>query len=158
MRTVMSWRIATVLVVGLSLVSCAGTRPQDLGTKGGRLAPCPDSPNCVSSDAEAGDEVHHIAALVLSGDAADGWRAARETVAGIERTTIVSEPEGYLHAECTSATMRYVDDLELHLRADQGIIAVRSASRVGYGDMGVNRARVEALRARLAERGVVEGG
>lgn len=153
----MDWRIATMLVVGLSLLSCAGTRPEDLGVASGRLTACPDSPNCVSSDAGSADEVHHIAALALSGDASEAWKLAREAVAGTERTEIVVEHEGYLHAESTSALMRYVDDLELHLRPDQGSIAVRSASRVGQGDMGVNRARVEALRARLAERGVVDG-
>ena len=145
--------LAMVLLAGV--VACVGTRPEDLGVASGQLAPCPDSPNCVSSDAS--DEVHGTAALAIRGDAALAWQAARDAVAATERTEIVAEREGYLHAESTSALMRYVDDLELHLRSGQGVIAVRSASRVGYGDMGVNRARVEALRTLLAEQGVVEG-
>ena len=139
--------------VALLQSSCAGTPPSDLGIQDGGLRPCPASPNCVSS--RDTDEVHGIAALALSGDAAAAWSAVREIVAGTERTQIVTETESYLHAESTSALMRYVDDLELALRADEGVIAVRSASRVGYGDMGVNRARVEALRAALVSAGVV---
>jgi uncharacterized protein (DUF1499 family) len=63
--------------------------------------------------------------------------------------------DDYLHAECRSALFRFVDDLEIQLRPGEGIAAVRSASRVGYSDLGVNRKRVESLRAELAEAGVV---
>ena len=72
------------------------------------------------------------------------------------RTEIVASSPGYLHAECTSALMGYVDDLELHMRPSDGVIAVRSASRIGYGDMGVNRKRVEDLRTDLAGNGTVQ--
>jgi uncharacterized protein (DUF1499 family) len=61
----------------------------------------------------------------------------------------------YLHAECASAVFGFVDDLELQLRASEGRIAVRSASRLGRSDLGVNRRRVEALRSELARQGVV---
>jgi uncharacterized protein (DUF1499 family) len=135
------------------LLGCVGPRPDHLGVANGRLAPCPASPNCVSSDAT--DAVHAIAPLTPIGDPSIAWRAVGDAVEATERTVIVSQRAGYLHAESTSALMRYVDDLELQLRAAEGIIAVRSASRVGYGDMGANRARVEALRARLAAQGVV---
>jgi uncharacterized protein (DUF1499 family) len=111
---------------------------------GGRLAPCPRSPNCVSSD--AADAEHGIAPLAL---------AAREAVAALPRTRIVSEGGDSLHAECRSALFRFVDDLELQLRPAEGVIAVRSASRIGYSDLGVNRRRVEALRSALRARGAV---
>ena len=68
---------------------------------------------------------------------------------------MVDEP-GYLHAECQSALMGFVDDLELHAQPDAGRIDVRSASRLGYGDLGVNRRRVETLRANLRAQGLVE--
>ncbi len=141
-----------LLVTGL-LVSCAGTPPADLGVHDAGLQMCPESPNCVSS--RDTDEVHGISALAITGDASAAWAAARKAVAATKRTQIISEDTGYLHAESTSALMRYVDDLELQLRPEENIIAVRSASRVGYGDMGVNRARVEALRAGLVAAGVV---
>jgi uncharacterized protein (DUF1499 family) len=96
-----------------------------------------------------------VADLELAAPAPEAWRAAREAVAALPRTRIVAESEGYLHAECRSALFRFVDDLELHLRADAGRIAVRSASRVGRSDLGVNRRRVEDLRAALRARGVV---
>lgn len=151
----MTWKNAmAVLGTGL-LLSCAGTPPSDLGVGEGGLRLCPESPNCVSS--RDTDEVHGIAALAIAGDSTAAWTAAREIVAATERTRIVTENSGYLHAESTSALMRYVDDLELELRAEDGVIAVRSASRVGYGDMGVNRERVEALRAELVSAGVVRG-
>lgn len=142
-----------MLLMGLlGWIGCAGQRPTDIGVQDARLVPCPSSPNCVSSDAESGDE-HGIAALPLRGTVQDGWRAARAAVAALPRTEIVQESEGYLHAECTSALVGYVDDLELHLRADEGEIAVRSASRIGYSDMGANRARVEDLRSKLEAAG-----
>jgi uncharacterized protein (DUF1499 family) len=68
---------------------------------------------------------------------------------------IVTDSAGYLHAECESAVFGFVDDLELHLRPDEGVIAVRSASRLGYSDVGANRRRVERLRAMLTRLGVV---
>ncbi len=73
----------------------------------------------------------------------------------LPRARIVEETEDYLHAECRSALFGFVDDLELQLRPSESIIAVRSASRLGYSDFGVNRRRVEALRESLAGRGVL---
>jgi uncharacterized protein (DUF1499 family) len=117
---------------------------------GGALAPCPPSPNCVASD--AADAAHRVEPLAFTGSPAEAWRAARTAVAALPRTRIVAETDAWLHAECRSALFRFVDDLELELRPAAGIIAVRSASRVGHSDLGVNRRRVEALRAALAER------
>lgn len=141
-------RSLAILSVGLlGWLSCAGSRPTDIGVSGGSLAPCPSSPNCVSSDAPEGE--HYIAPLPMLGDAEAAWIRVREVVAATPRTTIVTDDGQYLHAECESALMGYVDDLELHLRPADGEIAVRSASRLGYSDMGANRDRVEDLRSRL---------
>jgi uncharacterized protein (DUF1499 family) len=79
----------------------------------------------------------------------------RESVESLPRTKIISETADYLHAECTSAFFGFVDDLELHLRTAEGVIAVRSAARLGYSDLGVNRRRIEDLRALLIKRGIV---
>jgi len=142
---------ALLACVAAGLLACAGKQPGDLGVADARLAPCPPSPNCVSSD--AGDDAHRVAALAVVGNPADFFRAARDAVARLPRTRIVAETPEYLHAECRSALFRFVDDLELHLRARDGVVAVRSASRLGHSDLGVNRRRVEALRAALATRG-----
>jgi uncharacterized protein (DUF1499 family) len=76
-------------------------------------------------------------------------------VAALPRTTVIEETANYLHAQCASALFGFIDDLELHLRESDNIVAVRSASRVGYSDLGVNRRRVEGLREALQARGVV---
>jgi uncharacterized protein (DUF1499 family) len=134
------------------LLSCAGKRPSNLGVSEAKLAPCPSTPNCVSSD-DTGD--HAIAPLRLAKPSAEAWRSVREAVSDLPRTRIVTDEAEYLHAECRSAVFGFVDDLELHLRGEEGIIAVRSASRVGHSDLGVNRRRVEKLRSLLVEKGAV---
>ena len=130
-----------VLVLALG---CAGTPPAK--TPAGTLPPCPDKPNCVSSLAP--DEDHRAEPYRLA--AGVDWAAVRAAVAAMPRTRIVEDRPGYLHAESHSRIFRFVDDLEL-LRSKSGDrVDVRSASRVGYGDWGVNRARVESLREALA--------
>ena len=137
----------------MPLFACSGTRPSNLGIKDSRLAPCPSSPNCVSSD--DADAAHTLSAFGLIMPTRDAWRAVHSTVAGLPRTKIITETDVYLHAECSSAFFGFVDDLELHLRPAQNLIAVRSAARLGHGDFGVNRRRVERLRALLAQQGVI---
>ena len=137
----------------LSLLGWAGRRPAALGVHDGRLAPCAARPNCVSSD--AADAAHRVEPFRLALPAPEAWAAARRAVAKLPRVTVVTEREGYLHAECESRLLRFVDDLELQLRPADGAIAVRSASRLGYSDLGVNRARVEELRERLRAQGAL---
>ena len=137
----------------MAIISCSGKRPGDLGIKASRLAPCPPSPNCVSSDdAEA---AHAIVALQLALAPAQAWPAVQSAVADFPRTEIVAETDDYLHAECSSTVFGFVDDLELHLRPAQNVIAVRSAARLGKSDFGVNRRRVETLRELLRRQGVI---
>ena len=137
----------------MSLFSCSGTRPADLGIKDGRLAACPSTPNCVSSD--AADSAHAIAAFQLVAPPADAWRTLRAALDSLPRTKIIIVSDDYLHAECSSAVFGFVDDLELHLRPLQNSIAVRSAARLGHSDFGVNRKRVENLRLLLRQQGVI---
>jgi uncharacterized protein (DUF1499 family) len=143
---------AVLLIASMLLVSCAGKRPSNLGVSNSGLPPCPSSPNCVSSDAS--DSSHKVPPLQFEVPPTEAWRVARELVSELPRTQIVNETSGYLHAECRSALLGFVDDLELHLRPSEGVIAVRSASRLGYSDFGVNRRRVEVLRASLISRGM----
>ena len=144
---------AMLLIISMPLLSCTGKRPVNIGASDSGLAPCPASPNCVSSDAS--DSSHSIPPLQLDVPPDEGWKTARELVASLPRTHIVQEASGYLHAECQSALFGFVDDLELHLRPAESIIAIRSTSRLGYSDLGVNRRRVEALRQALIKRDVV---
>lgn len=119
----------------------------------GKLPACPESPNCVSSDGPEGS--HYVAPFEISGDPARVWAVVLRTVSAWPRTRVVEEGPDFLRAECRSRLFRFVDDLELQLRPKAGLIAVRSASRVGWSDLGVNRKRVEALREELREEGVV---
>jgi uncharacterized protein (DUF1499 family) len=146
-------RFTGLMVIAALSGSCGPTRAAKLGIRDAALQPCPASPNCVCSDVV--EPSHHVAPLKIAIDAESAWREARDAVAAMPRTSIVEEHDDYLHAECRSPLFRFVDDLELDLRADVGIIAVRSASRLGYSDMGVNRRRVEQLRAVLQARGAV---
>ena len=108
-----------------------------------RFAPPPPKPNCVSSRAAPSDKEHYIEPM--RGKTLEAVRAAMAT---FPRTELVEEAPGYLHYVVTSRLWRFKDDVEIELEGD--VVHVRSASRVGHGDMGVNRARVEALRKALA--------
>lgn len=124
-----------------------------LGINNSKLAACPTSPNCVSSDAVDAD--HYIEPFHLAGSPSEAWPLTQALVAALPRTKLVTLESNYLHAECRSALFGFVDDLELHLRPEERMIAVRSAARLGYTDFGVNRKRVEQLRAELLSRGVI---
>ena len=138
----------------MSLLSCSGHRPSNLGIHNNQLTACPTSPNCVSSDAF--DDGHKVAAFHFNAATTDIWQKIKTSVQDLPRTKIITQTEDYLHAECSSAAFGFVDDLELHLRTTDGIIAVRSASRLGYSDFGVNRKRIETLRSSLKEQGIAD--
>lgn len=146
-------RVVLTSVILMPLFACAGSRPNTLGVKDSRLATCPGSPNCVSSDDD--DAGHTIPAFQLILPADEAWRAVQAVVAKLPRSRIITVTEDYLYAECSSAFLGFVDDLELHLRPAQNVIAIRSAARFGYSDLGVNRRRVQELRSLLAQQGVV---
>ena len=110
------------------------------------LAPCPETPNCVSSLAPKGG--HWVGPLPLRGAPDEAMERLREIVEAMPRTTVDEFADGYLKARCRSLLFRFVDDLELLVDAEAGVIHVRSASRVGRSDLGVNRRRVEEIRAR----------
>jgi len=141
------------------LAGCAGDRPGDLGVRDGRLSPCRPTPNCVASQTDrAADPGHHVAPLAIRDDPEAAWAGLVAAVRAAPRTHIVTERSGYLHAEYASRVFGFVDDLELQLDLSAQIVHVRSASRIGYSDFGVNRARIEALRTRLAGRAPGGGG
>ena len=121
-----------------------------LGIHNGKLAPCPERPNCVSSD--AGDEEHHVEPLSISGNPEQAWDTLKDLCANRSRTTILTVTVDYLHVIEKSRFFGFIDDLEFHLRPEEGIIAVRSASRKGHSDLGANRRRVEQIRRELLSR------
>jgi uncharacterized protein (DUF1499 family) len=139
-----------IVATALVLAGCASVaeRPAD----GQGLAPCPSSPNCVCSNDSGGAA---IAPFAIEGEAENAWRVLREVLEAEPRMEIVAADARYLHAVATTRILRFKDDLEFLLDRDAGTIGVRSASRVGYSDLGANRRRIEALRAQLAARGVI---
>ena len=127
----------------------AGKRPDYLGVKDGRLARPRSTPNCVASQADSADAEHYIAPIAFKGTALDAIAAARKAVEGMKRATVVRHEGNYLYAEFKSQLMGFVDDVEFTYDEKAGLLHVRSASRLGRRDFGVNRARVEALRSRI---------
>lgn len=135
-------RIVVMALGFLGLAGCAGERPHNLGSREGLLAPCPSSPNCVSSQAE--NERHKIAPLAFSGEPDAAFARLKQVVAGRSDTTIVDDVPDYLRVELR--TLLFVDDGEFLLDRTQSVIHVRSASRLGYWDLGKNRSRLEEIR------------
>jgi uncharacterized protein (DUF1499 family) len=127
----------------------AGQRPPNLGVKDGKLAPCPNSPNCVVSQG-AQDGEHAIAPLTYTTDTAAALATLRSVVESQPRTEIIEATDDYLYAEFTSQFMGFVDDVEFFLDPAESVIHVRSASRLGESDLGVNRKRIEAIRTEFA--------
>lgn len=136
----------------LLLSGCSSLWTRDTGLREGRLLPCPDAPHCVSST--AADEGQRVEPLRLSTPGTEGWKTVLAAVAATERTTVVVQQDRYARAEVVSPWGVYTDDLEL-LWDGGARIDVRSSSRIGYYDFKVNRKRVEGLRRRLQDDGVV---
>ena len=131
------------------LAACAGERPDNLGVRGGRLTACPHSPNCVSS--QATDTAHRIAPLAFTEAPESAFARLKQTLVRRGDSTIVEERPGYLRVEFR--TVLFVDDGEFLLDGEQRLIHVRSASRLGYSDLGKNRSRLEELRRQWGETG-----
>jgi uncharacterized protein (DUF1499 family) len=113
-------------------------RPTNLGVKDGLFAPCRRTPNCVSSQADPSDREHYIAPLKAS------LEEVKKAVEALPRTRIVLAHTNYLYVEFRSRLLGFVDDVEFFF--DDAAVQVRSASRLGRRDFGVNRARIEQLR------------
>ena len=110
------------------------------GLVNGQLAACPSSPNCVSSEAGTPDKQKTTPFGRVH------WTSLKNTIEGLGGT-VTESTETYLAAEFRSKIFGFVDDVEVRLDGD--VIHIRCASRVGYGDRGVNRKRAEMLKAAL---------
>lgn len=115
-----------------------------------QLAQCPSSPNCVST--QATDEGHAIAPFRYRKSRAEAKEALKDIVRTLSRTRLVEEDESYLHYEFTSLLLRFVDDVEFVFDDETKTIHFRSASRTGYGDLGVNRKRMEEIRSLVSDK------
>lgn len=111
---------------------------------------CPASPNCVST--QATDESHAIAPFRYRKSRVEAKEALKDIVRALSRTKLVEEDESYLHYEFTSLLLRFVDDVEFLFDDESKTIHFRSASRTGHSDLGVNRKRMETIRALLGHQ------
>jgi len=135
----------------LLISGCSAVRSEDVGST--RLSSCPESPNCVSTEAQ--DNRHKIDAFRLKGDFTKNWPEIQNVVAALPRNALIRADKTYFHATFKSRVFQFVDDLELFLDPLSGIISIRSAARTGYWDFGVNRRRVEQLRHELQGRNLI---
>ncbi len=122
----------------------SGKRPKNLGLKQGKLAPCPNSPNCVASQTKS--EKQFIEPFDPKGNPEQEMSRLKNILCNMKGVTVITSRKDYIHAECRTLLMGFVDDLEFFLDRGEGLIHVRSVSRLGYSDLGKNRKRVEMIR------------
>jgi uncharacterized protein (DUF1499 family) len=131
--------IACLLLFGMSMTA---SKPTNLGLTDGRLATCPDSPNCVST--MASDEAHRMEAVDMTGINSPLNKVKTVVAENFSRAKLVEEADNYCRFEFSSLIFRFVDDVEFYVDDDQAL-HFRSASRVGHSDMGANRSRMDKL-------------
>jgi uncharacterized protein (DUF1499 family) len=150
--------VGGLLVLWFAAQVLFSRRRPELGVSDGLLQPCGPRPNCVCSQATAA--AHAISPLSFEGDAQVALQNLKQIVDLQPGTKLIAGTDHYLRFECTTPLMRYIDDLEFVLDASRSVIHVRSASRVGYSDLGTNRQRVDHIRKQLAltQSGELRGG
>ena len=137
----------TILLLSAVVFGCSASRPAHQGMTDGKFQPCPDSPNCVSS--QSPDKKHFIEPIHYEGTQQQAKERLMAVIQGMKRSKIVTVTDQYIHAEFTSAFFRFVDDVEFYFDDVSKTLHVRSASRIGRSDFGVNRKRIEELRSRF---------
>jgi uncharacterized protein (DUF1499 family) len=146
--TFFGWLLVFSMAVFL-FSGCSGKRPPHLGVKDNRLSPCPSSPNCVSSQSD--DEKHKMDPIRFTCAFGEAMDRLKKIVQMMERTALVRETPDYLHVEFRTF-LGFVDDGEFYIDETQKIIHLRSASRVGYWDLGANRRRMESIRTEFERK------
>lgn len=142
----MSYGKILVMAIGLSgITGCAGERPNNLGARAGLLTACPSSHNCVSSQTDS--KQHQIAPLNFKGNSDKAFALLKRVLDERSDTTIIEDKPGYLRVELR--TILFVDDGEFLLDREHSLIHIRSASRLGYSDLGKNRSRMEDIRTQF---------
>lgn len=141
--------ILIIICVAVLIIGCSGKRPKNIGIKNNSLSPCPESPNCVSSMTDS--KSHFIAPLSYETDKEKAYSVLLDLLSSDPRATVVSQTDKYLYAEFKSRVFRFVDDVEFYFPDEGSLIHVRSASRLGYSDLKVNRKRIEHIRRQFQD-------
>jgi len=142
-----------MIVVGLVLVGflayivmafLSQKQPDNLGLQNGQLKPCPDSPNCVCSENQS--NAQHFIEPIAGNE--ETWARLKQVMIA-QGGDIQTESSDYMHITFSTAVFHYVDDVEVHFDQEAGLIHLRSASRIGRSDFGVNRKRIETIKKAL---------
>ena len=142
--------IAFVNLTGRENSMWFGGRPTALGINDGKLAAPRSTPNSVVSEGLESTHPAYVAPIAFTGDPRAALAKLGNVLQGLDRVTIIKVEETYLYAEFRSKTLGYVDDFEARVDPAASVIHVRSASRLGHGDQGFNRSRVEMIRVKFA--------
>ena len=118
--------------------------PKKVGLVEGKLRQCPKSPNCVST--QSIDEKHKIKPIHYNSTLKEAKEKIQNIIKSLKRTKVITETDDYIHIEFRTALFKFIDDIEFYFDDSEKIMHFRSASRVGYSDMGVNRKRMENIR------------
>ena len=132
-----------------STSGCSAPRPDNLGLKNNLLLSCPKSPNCVLS--QASDPKHQIHPIHYTSFVEIAKEKLIKVIQSMDGTRIITQNKVYWHVEFTTRWLRFIDDVEFYFPESEALIHLRSASRSGYWDLGVNRKRVEEIRSKFEE-------
>ncbi len=141
--------VLVVVCIATLITGCSGKRPKTIGITDKSLSPCPESPNCVSSMTER--KSHFILPLFYKTDKKKAYEVLVNLLSADPGAKIISQTDDYLYVEFKSRLFRFVDDVEFYFSEDNSLIHVRSASRLGYSDLNVNRKRIERIRSQFQD-------
>jgi uncharacterized protein (DUF1499 family) len=143
--------IAAIATAVMAILARVVKAPANLGVNNGRLAPCPNSPNCVSTQSQ--DPRHQIDPIPFTTSVAEARTTLLQIIRSMERTRVIVNDPTYIRAEFRTKGIGYVDDVELYLDQEAGVIHFRSSARLPYWDWGFNRKRMEQIRAAFESAG-----
>lgn len=136
----------------ISLLGCGASKPEDLGVDNGQFKPCPSSPNCVSTQADTSDNEHYIEPIKYKITNEKAKKKLMDVIDQMPRTNVIKNQDDYIYVTFTTRIMRFVDDVEFYLPANNKVIHFRSASRIGYSDLGKNRERMNSVKEKFAKQ------
>ncbi len=139
-------KLSVILISVGFFAACSGSA-KGLGVRNGKLSPCPRTLNCVMS--QGADKSHHIHPMDYTGSRANAFERLKRIILSQKQAKIIKETADYIHVEYRSKLFRFVDDVEFYLPDNESVIHMRSASRLGASDLGVNRKRMENIRSRF---------
>ncbi|MBD2292938.1 DUF1499 domain-containing protein [Anabaena sphaerica FACHB-251] len=141
--------LAIFLTLTICLILPGVTWATGLGVESGYLSSCPASDNCVVS--QNADAKHAIEPIIYHVDRDQAKETLLKVLTVVPRTEVIEQTDNYIHALSKSRIFKFVDDVEFYLPGDESVIHIRSASRVGESDLGVNRRRMEQIRLALLD-------